>query len=363
MSARMINNLQRSLFAGIALSALASLGACERAQPANTRASAQPAVSEHAARSSRVLRVGFTVSDLDRSVRAFERLEFKRVAEREPASESLSALYGLPNAHARVAELALGDETVELTECTTPRGRTIPPDSRSDDPWFQHMAIVVRDMADADERLFGAQAGASPFKRLSPSPQTIPLSNPAAGGIGALYFRDADDHNLELIWFPAGKGRASWQKPSANLFLGVDHSAIAVADGDRGEHLYGALGFAVAGRSLNFGAEQEALSGVRGARVAIVGLRDASGPGVEFLSYLAPTRERRRLADSTPCDLWHWEITIAVARLETALAELEPWGATRVSSSIANFADDALGYRRAVLVRDLDGHALRLVEP
>jgi catechol 2,3-dioxygenase-like lactoylglutathione lyase family enzyme len=307
--------------------------------------------------------VGFTVSNLERSMHALERLDFERVAESEPASQSLSALYGLPDARARVAELALGDEIVELTECTTQRGRAIPPDSRSDDPWFQHLAIVVRDMDGAYERLFGARAGASPFKRLSSSPQTIPLSNPAAGGIRALYFRDPDDHNLELIWFPEGKGRASWQKASAKLFLGIDHSAIAVADGERGERVYSALGFTVAGRSLNFGAEQEALSGVRGARVAITGLRAAGGPGVEFLSYLAPRGRQSRLADSTPCDLWHWEITIAVANLETALRQLGASGATRVSTSIANFADSSLGYRRAVLVSDLDGHALRLVEP
>jgi len=338
--------------------------ACEHAQStkAPVAAPVTPSQEQHAL-TSRVLRIGFTVSNLEQTTRALELLDFKRVARHEPASESLSVLYGLPDAHARLTELTLGNETLELTECTTRSGRAIPSDSASNDAWFQHIAIVVGDMDAAYARVFGAPGTAeSPFKRLSPGPQTIPLSNAAAGGIRALYFRDPDDHNLELIWFPAGKGQPRWHASGPDLFLGIDHTAIAVAEGERGRKTYASIGFGVVGTSLNFGAEQEALSGVAGARVAITGLRDAGGPGVEFLSYLAPAGGRQTPADSTPCDLWHWEITIAVPNLDNAVAALEGRGIKRSSSAIATFPDGALGYRRAVLVRDPDGHALRLVE-
>ena len=61
----------------------------------------------------------------------------------------------------------------------------------------------------------------------------MPDWNPSAGGIRAFYFRDPDRHVLEVIWFPAGKGAPRWQRhaPTA-LFLGIDHTAIVVADTD-----------------------------------------------------------------------------------------------------------------------------------
>jgi catechol 2,3-dioxygenase-like lactoylglutathione lyase family enzyme len=361
--------------ARVARLAFAALVACQPREPdspARASRTAEPSAQTPrvapAARAvaidSRVLRVGFTVSDLDRAVRAFEQLDFRRVSRTEPPSESLSALYALPNARARVVELALGNENLELTQCLTNQGRATPSDSRSNDASFQHIAIVVSDMDAAYARVFEPRSGTTvpQFWHVSPAPQTIPLSNPAAGGIRALYFRDTDRHNLELIWFPPGKGRPIWHVPRSGLFVGIDHTAIAVADGERGRGPYAALGFTVAGASLNFGVEQEALSGVPGARVAITALRNAGGPGVEFLSYLAPRDGRPALADSTPCDLWHWEITIAVPALEAALAALTPLQVTQSSSAIAEFPEGMLGYRRAILVRDPDGHALRLVE-
>jgi len=321
-----------------------------------------PRHAQSGAVKSRVLRVGFTVSNLERALRAFAQLDFKVEKQYQPSDASLSLLYGVPSARARVAQVMLGSETVELTECTAYRGRPVPADSRSNDAWFQHLAIVVRDMDAAYARLFTAPESDRLFSPISPAPQTIPASNPNAGGIRALYFRDSDGHNLELIWFPPGKGRSVWHTPGSDIFLGIDHSAIASADAQRDRTAYAALGFSVAGASLNFGAEQEALSGVPGARVAITTLRDDRGPGVELLNYLNPRNGRLALAGTSPCDLWHWEITIAVSDLEHALTILREYGIEPFSPAIASFNDDALGYRRAVLVRDPDGHALRLVE-
>jgi catechol 2,3-dioxygenase-like lactoylglutathione lyase family enzyme len=218
------------------------------------------------------------------------------------------------------------------------------------------MAIVVRDMDEAFERIRSAPG----VELISPSPQTIPVSNPAAGGIRAVYFKDADGHPLELIWFPVGRGRARWHGRRAGLFLGIDHSAIAVADSSRSEPMYRALGFALGGRSLNMGAEQERLSAVPGARVQITGLFAPAGPGVEFLSYVEPGPGAAAPPDAAPNDLFHWEVELEVSSLADASAALLEHGGT-VRGPVDIRALD-LGYRHAALARDPDGHALRLLE-
>jgi catechol 2,3-dioxygenase-like lactoylglutathione lyase family enzyme len=223
--------------------------------------------------------LGLTVSDLDASVALFRALDFELVDERFRAGPALEALVGLPLAEQRVALLRLGAERIELAQFVQPTGRSIPPGARSNDATFQHMAIVVRDMDAAFERV-RRQPG---VRLVSPAPQTIPLSNTAAGGIRALYFEDADGHDLELIWFPEGRGRLRWHGAQRALFLGIDHSAIAVSDTALSERSYRALGFELGGRSTNSGREQAALSGVAGARVWITGMRAGAGPGVEFL--------------------------------------------------------------------------------
>ena len=67
-----------------------------------------------------------------------------------------------------------------------------------------------------------AQLRAHKVKHVSTAPQTLPAWNKDAGGIRAFYFRDPEDHVLEIIWFPAGKGDQRWQKhalmPPASLF-------------------------------------------------------------------------------------------------------------------------------------------------
>jgi len=249
-----------------------------------------------------VVRVGYTVRNLKggvaffRDVLDFEPLAPVQVPKGEP-TETMPA---------RVARLELGAEQIELTEYSTP-GRPIPEDSASNDLWFEHLAIVVSDMDRAYERL--VEHGVSPVSM--GGPQTIPMSNPAAGGIRAFYFEDPEHHVLELIWYPADKGSARWHE-SGRLFLGIDHTAIAVSSTDRSLAFYeGMLGFVKAGESLNHGREQAALSGVDGARVRITGLAGKRGMGVELLEYLEPGPGRPIPPDTRPEDAWHWEIAIA----------------------------------------------------
>ncbi|MBL8113523.1 MAG: VOC family protein, partial [Acidobacteria bacterium] len=170
--------------------------------------------------------IGLTVSDMDRSLDFFTRvLPFETVSDVEVAGEGWERLQGLFGVRMRVVRLRLGTESIELTEYLAPRGRPIPPDARSNDLAFQHVAIVVSDMEKAYAHLRKHRVA-----HASTGPQRLPDSNPNAGGIQAFYFKDPDGHALEIIWFPKGKGDPRWQTPAGNLFLGIDHTAIAVAD-------------------------------------------------------------------------------------------------------------------------------------
>jgi catechol 2,3-dioxygenase-like lactoylglutathione lyase family enzyme len=300
--------------------------------------------------------VGFTVSELPRTVAFFTNvLEFEKTWDATLDASWLGVLTGLEMPRARAARVRLGTEVVELAEYASPRGRPFPPDSRSDDLWFQHLAIVVSDVDAAAARLMR-----NGVRLISTAPQTIPESNRAAAGIRALYFRDPDGHALELISFPPGKGQARWQD-RGRLFLGIDHTAIAASDTDASLTFYrDGLGLVVAGESLNSGVEQEALSGVPGARVRITALRAPSGPGIELLQYLEPKGGRARPPEARANDLIHWETTLAVTDLERTFARVR--GGEPAPSTV-NAPSLGLGHDRATLVSDPDGHVLRLTGP
>ena len=97
--------------------------------------------------------VAITVSDADRAVEFYSRvLSFEKVADREMAGEDYEHLFGVFGLLIRAVRMRLGDEHIELLQFLAPRGRPIAIDSRSNDRWFQHIAIVVRDMSAAYER-------------------------------------------------------------------------------------------------------------------------------------------------------------------------------------------------------------------
>ena len=307
-----------------------------------------------------VVSVGMTVSDADRAASFYARvLGFEKLTDVEVMGPEVEALTGVFGAHLRVVALGLGRERIELTEFVTPRGRPIPVDSRSHDLWFQHVAIVVRDMDEAYRRL-----RAHRVEHVSTAPQRLPDWNPQAGGIRAFYFRDPDGHNLELIWFPPGKGDPRWQEPGETLFLGIDHTALAVRDTERSLAFYrDLLGLEVAGESENWGTEQEHLNQVFGARLRITGLRAAEGPGIEFLEYLTPRDGRPAPDDLRPNDLVHWQTTLRVGDARAAAGKLRAARARTISTDVVKLPGRPLGFGHALLVRDPDGHALRFAEP
>jgi catechol 2,3-dioxygenase-like lactoylglutathione lyase family enzyme len=252
----------------------------------------------------RILRISRVVADLG-PAEAFYRdaLGFGAIARRHLDGPTLAALGAGDNAADEVV-LRLGAEEIALVQFATP-GRLYPPDSRSDDLWFQHLAIVVSDM-DAAFAHLSARPGWRPISR--GGPPTLP---PSDGGVRAFKFRDPDGHPLELLWFPPGQGRAIWHERGPGPFLGIDHSGLAVNSTPESVKFYAALGFTVTARSLNHGPAQDRLDGIAPARAVVTGLRPASdaGPGLELLTYEPPGRAA---AVGAPNDLVTDWITLAV---------------------------------------------------
>ena len=303
--------------------------------------------------------VGMTVSNLDRSVEFYSKvLSFEKVSEVEVSGSEYDRLQGVFGLRMRVARLQLGDEHIELTEYLTPKGRPIPVDSRSHDCWFQHIAIIVRDMDRTYHWLRENRV-----EHISPEPQRLPEWNPNAGGIRAFYFRDPDGHPLEILQFPPDKGAAKWHRPTKKLFLGIDHTAIAVRNTDASLRFYrDALGFKVVGESKNYGPEQERLNQVFGARLRITGLRVAIGPGIEFLEYLSPRDGRPMPLDARANDLMHWQTRLVTGDIEQASRALRNGRFAFVSSGQVALPKGELGFQKGLLVRDLDGHMMQVVE-
>ncbi|HEV2620574.1 MAG TPA: VOC family protein [Frateuria sp.] len=233
----------------------------------------------------RLRRVSRNVGDLARMVAFYrEALAFSVVEQVCMDAPGWGELMGVPGACARVARLRLGAQELELVAFDPP-GAAYPAQAGASDLCFQHLAIVVADMPAAYARL-----GRHPFAPISlGGPQTLPANT---GGVSAFKFRDPEGHPLELIHFPAGVGAPCWQAPG--LFLGVDHSAIAVADAETSVDFYGRMGWRPTTRTHNRGPEQDRLDGLHGADVDVVGLEAAQGgpPHLELLGYRMPPGNR-----------------------------------------------------------------------
>ena len=322
------------------------------------------AASDHPPLVTAVDSIGLTVSDLDRSVEFYSRvLSFEKVSETEvdgPEYEHLEGLFGL---RMRTARLRLGGEFIELTEFLAPRGRPAPVDTKANDRWFQHIAIITSDMDRAYKWL-----RTNKVQHASSGPQRLPDWNKSAGGIQAFYFRDPDGHFLEVLAFPPDKGNSKWHAAagSANndkLFLGIDHTAIVISDTDASLGFYrDVLGLQVAGQSENYGPEQERLNNVFGARLRITSLRAASGPGVEFLEYLAPVNGRSYPPDEQANDLIHWQTRFLGTNMIEAARDLRKFRSPFLSTGVVELTDAKSEFRKSIVVRDPDGHPVQLVQ-
>jgi catechol 2,3-dioxygenase-like lactoylglutathione lyase family enzyme len=294
---------------------------------------------------------------MDRSIDFYSKvLTFDKISDRETDGEEVEHLFGVFGAHVRLVTMKLGDESIELAQFVAPRGRPIPVDSRSNDLWFQHIAIIVNDM----DRAY-AILRQSKVEYASSSPQRLPEWNKNAGGIRAFYFKDPDEHPVEILWFPEGKGDPKWHRPSSRLFLGIDHTAITISDTDASLKFYrDLLGLRVAGESENYGTEQEHLNNVFGAHLRITALRAPSGPGIELLEYLSPRDGRPFPLDEHANDLVHRTTVLFTQDPETAAKLVKAAHATFVSSGVVVNHIQELEFTKGFLVRDPDGHAIEV---
>ena len=195
------------------------------------------------------------------------------------------------------------------------QGRSYPDHTSASDLVFQHLALVTDDAQSAWRRV--RNAGATPITR--GEPVTLP---PSSGGVTAVKFRDPEGHPLELLKFPAGSN-SSWQ---GRGMMGIDHSAISIADLAASRRFYEEHGLAEGKRTLNQGPAQVALDGLDGVEVDVLPMNP---PGQAAACRVA-------------------RLSLQPAGRPHALLAANDVAATRIVWS-AN---------RDVLVRDPDGHLL-----
>jgi catechol 2,3-dioxygenase-like lactoylglutathione lyase family enzyme len=304
----------------------------------------------------RITCVSFTTADPDR-LGAFYRDAFgcEAIDTKDRAGISFARLVGIDGARAQARLLRLGSQTIELLAFAEP-GRPYPAERTSDDPRFQHIAIVVADMQAAYARLLQCE-GWTPITR--PAPQRLPARS---GGVTAFKFRDPEGHPLELLAFPPEHVPPRWQnvRPRNGSCLGIDHSAIVVGSTARSTAFYERFfGFSVGGRSLNHGVEQDQLDDIPSARVEVTALHPDSTepPHLELLCYLsAARRDPEPGASLSSNDVAATRLLLDVPDLAAVDKELAAAGIRLISTGPAS-----LDGRPAALVRDPDGHALLLI--
>ncbi len=304
----------------------------------------------------RLLRVAIPVTDLAR-LAAFYRdaLGFTVEATRTRAGDGFARATAIPHARADVTTLRLGDQHLELERHHTP-ARPYPPGSRSQDLWFQHVAIIVADMDAAYARL--RTAGCPAISQ--GGPQRLAESS---GGVLAFKFRDPDGHPLELLQFPPGHEPPAWRaaaaREPANPCLGLDHSALGVADAPASARFYAtALGLSNTATGLNTGPAQQRLDDAPGAIVDVIAMTPATAPPhVELLGYRAPSDGRPMPPDTTAADIVSTRLVLEVPRLDQTAATLQAAGSRLVSAGVVE-GDEG----RTAFARDPDGHLLELRE-
>lgn len=298
--------------------------------------------------------VGITVKDMRTATDFYTRvLPFETMADEEVSGPEFERLFGVFGMRARIVRLRLGDEFIELIDFIVPEGRPMPVDSRSNDEWFQHIAIIVSDMDAAYAHLRNHDVA-----HASPSPQRLPDWNENAGGIEAFYFRDPDGNHLEILAFPADKGDPRWHVPTDRLFLGIDHTAVVVRDTEEALRFYrDGLGMTVRGHSENYGIEQERLNNVFGARLKITSVGANTGPAIEFLEYLSPGTGRPIPADTRANDLWYWQIRLRSDSLDSLSKRIAARGGSLVSPGVIAMPE-AAQFRNALHARGPTGHAV-----
>ena len=295
----------------------------------------------------RIASLALVVDDIAEAELFFqEAFEFV-TSERRVGDRAQAELYGIPDARIRETIMALGEQRISLIAFESP-GAPYPRGSTSTDLWFQHFAIIVSDMDAAYARLKAS-------KRFTPISEDGPIVlPPASGGVTAFKFRDGDGHPLELLAFPTSKGPEAWENKRGNgLFLGIDHTAIAVADSARSIAFFErAFGLSLGQQTENEGIEQARMDAVPEARVTVSGLMPkAAPPHLELLGYHIGSR-RAIAGPTTSRDIAATHAVLETPDLAAVVDALERIDARFVSPGIVAQGDGA----DAIMVLDPDGH-------
>jgi catechol 2,3-dioxygenase-like lactoylglutathione lyase family enzyme len=232
------------------------------------------------AKNCRIAGFSLNTADAEGLAQFYERaFGCRRVAATRLSADECRNTLGIQAGAFRIT-LHLGSEIIDLIQCDAP-GRPYPSSATSADLIFQHFAIVVADIAQAYRRL-SAIKGWQPIS--TDGPERLPA---ASGGVTAFKFRDPEGHPLELLAFPTGQVPAVWRMHDAEtICLGIDHTAISVADTIRSARFYERLGFKVSSRSFNEGPEQQRLDGLAETGLDVMGLSTIDAkPHLELLRY------------------------------------------------------------------------------
>ena len=226
-----------------------------------------------------ILGFRLVTADIGRLTRFYrDVLGFTIEGKVHPIGAAEMALLGLAGKGRRQV-LSIGRQTVALDEFET-AGAPYPADSDAASLWFQHLALVVVDIAEAKARL----CDAAPISE--GGPQHLP---PASGGVHAFKFRDPEKHPLELLQFSPSGIPTKWQDRialSGQIALGIGHSAISVSNADTSIRFYTAFGLRSGKQTYNKGPAQEKLDGLENARLSVTPMNpDVAPPHLELLAY------------------------------------------------------------------------------
>lgn len=227
-------------------------------------------------RVSAITALRLTTADPQRLTVFYRELGFT-VERHHPIGEDEMRTLGLEGGGTRVP-LRLGEQRVDL-DCFEVEGRPYPAAATAADLCFQHFAIVTDDAGAAWKQ--AAALGAVPIS--ASGPVALP---PSTGVAAAVKFRDPEGHPLELLQFPPS-GARRW---AGRGLLGIEHSAISVADAEASRGFYEALGLSVHAPTLNQGPTQSALDALPEVEVDVVPmLPRRQTPHLELLGYRRPS--------------------------------------------------------------------------
>jgi catechol 2,3-dioxygenase-like lactoylglutathione lyase family enzyme len=162
---------------------------------------------------------------------------------------------------------------------------------------------------------------------------------------------------LSLV-LSAGHAQSPARHP---LICAVGAVGMTVGDMERSVAFYaGVLGFEKVSDAEVRGEEYEQLPGIFGLRIRVVRMR-LGDEAIELTEYLTPRDGRPAPADTRPNDLVHWQTTLASDDAEAGAWAVRRGSCAMLSSGVVTPADRALDFTKGLVIRDPDGHALKVV--